>query len=357
MRFDTLSVSNLRCLETAEYAPSPGVNLIWGANGSGKTSLLEAAAVIGLGKSFLTNRSADLVRFGAPGMSVRAATVDSAGSVRVVSVRKERSETRITLDGQPVLASSVLARNLPLMVLNSKAADLLTESPTNRRALIDRTMFHVEQQYGETWKRYRHALRHRNELVRQQRRAEVSYWDEQLSRLAEQIDQSRRRVVSVVNGRLATDAKLPGISDLAFDYHPGWNAELPLLAQLEGSWERDCQVGYTTLGIHRADLSLKAHGRSIARRLSRGQGKFVVCVVLVALAHFVATALGRAPVMLIDDLAAELDDMIRAQAVDMITSLQTQCLFTAIKPSDLPMVMERAETMFHVEQAPKPLPA
>lgn len=353
MRLEALSVSNVRCLASAEYLPAAGINLIWGPNGSGKTSLLEAASVIALGKSFLTNRTADLVRFGASGMSVRADTVDRSGSVRVVSVRKERSETRITLDGQPVLASSVLARNLPIMVFNSKAVDLLTESPTNRRALIDRTMFHVEPNYGEVWKRYRQVLRQRNELVRAERRTEAKYWDEQLAALANSIDAGRRRVVDIINERLRADAHLPGITELAFEYNSGWNEATSLLEQLGGSWHRDCQVGYTTLGSHRADLSLKAHGRSIARRLSRGQGKFVVCTVLVALAEFIARNTGSPPVILVDDLAAELDDMIRARAVDMIFGLKTQCLFTAIKPDDLPQVRERAESMFHVEHQPR----
>ncbi len=355
MRLDTLTIANIRCLESVKYSPAPGINLICGANGSGKTSLLEAAAVIALGKSFLTNRTADLVRYGASGMSVSADTRDSQGSVRVVTVRKERNETRISLDGQSVMASSVLARNLPLMVFNSKAADLLTESPTNRRALIDRTMFHVERDYGEIWKQYRQVLRQRNELVRAERRSEITYWDGQLVNLALRIDAGRRRVIEVINDRLHTEADLPGLTSLAFEYNPGWNTSSPLLEQLEAAWARDCQIGYTTLGIHRADLALRAQGRSVARRLSRGQGKFVVCIVLVALAQFIALVTGHPPVMLIDDLAAELDDMIRQRAVDMIAGLQTQCLFTAIKPNDLPQVCGLAQSMFHVEHQPASL--
>lgn len=350
MYLGALNVTNLRCLETVEYEPAPGINLIWGANGSGKTSLLEAVALIGLGKSFLTNRATDLVRTGSVAMNVRARTVGEDGLASVVNLRKEGGETHITLDGISVLAASVLARHLPLMVLNSKAADLLTESPANRRALIDRTMFHVEQSYGEIWKQYRQVLRHRNQLVRTARREELGYWNQQLATLSVDIDTARRTVVKAINAKLSAGTYFLNLGELSFAYHPGWNESTPLVDQLDAAWPRDCQVGYTTLGSHRGDLALRANGRSVIRRLSRGQAKFVVSVVLVALAEFMRTETGCVPIMLIDDLAAELDDNNRYKIVDMICSLNTQALFTAINPTDLPLATEQAQSLFHVEQ-------
>lgn len=344
-----LTVTNLRCLERLDYAPGPGLNLIWGSNGSGKTSLLEALSITGLGKSFLTSRSADLVRHGARGMSVKAVTVDASGSIYEVSVRKERAQTQILLDGQPVLAASALAHHLPVLVFNSQAADLLTESPSNRRALLDRTMFHVEPGYVEVWKRYRQALKQRNELVRIGRKQELGYWNEQLVHLATVIDVARREVVRVVNAALEKAPALPKLGSMSFDYHAGWSGSRSLAEQLEQSWTKDVQSGFTTVGCHRADLAFRSDGRGGSRRLSRGQAKLIVCIIVAALAEFIRERRSVSPVMLVDDLAAELDDMMRGRAVDIIVQANGQCFFTAIKPQDLPEISGRADTVFHVE--------
>ena len=182
MRFESITISNLRCLEHIAFAPGAGTSLICGANGTGKTSLLEGFALASVGKSFLSNRSQDIVRAGAPGLSVHAALRDEEARPFAVAVRKSKGETTISLDGLPIMAASSLAQKVPMVVINSKAADILTENPSNRRALIDRTMFHVEPANVDTWKQYRQALRQCNELIRCQAPArQATFWNDRLS--------------------------------------------------------------------------------------------------------------------------------------------------------------------------------
>ena len=113
-------------------------------------------------------------------------------------------------------------------------------------------------------------------------------------------------------------------------------------------------MGHTAIGIHRADVSLKADDRSIARRLSRGQGKFIVGCTMMALNRFMFNETAKPPIMLIDDLAAELDDKMRQALVDIISQAPGQHVYTAIKPDDLPTVADSTSMMFHVEQANRP---
>lgn len=350
MQFDALAVNNLRCLEQVAYAPAPASNLVLGANGSGKTSLLEAFALASWGKSFQSNRASELIHSGAPGLVVNARLSDQRGLRRDIQVRKRGGETHITLDGQAVAAASTLAQQLPLVVINSKAADILTESPSNRRALVDRTMFHVEHDYVRHWKAYRQALRQRNGLIRRQAPyREVAYWDAMLVSEAEWIDQQRERVVVAIDKVLAENALRERLGPLTLAYAPGWKRDSPLGEQLQQSWERDCRQGYTSLGIHRADLSLRADGRVAARRLSRGQGKYIVVSVLMALAAFIHEETGQKPVILVDDLAAELDDKMRGALVDIIDEQGGQRVYTAIRAEDLPEVMNGGAQVFHVE--------
>lgn len=358
MRFESISISNLRCLEHLEFAPGAETSLIFGANGSGKTSLLEGFALASLGKSFLSNRSQDIIRTGAQGLSVHAALRDAEARPFAVAVRKTKGETTISLDGLQVMAASSLAQKVPMVVINSKAADILTENPSNRRALIDRTMFHVEPGYVDTWKQYRQALRQRNELIRRQAPAQqATFWNDRLGEFGEQIDESRARVVAAMNAVLVDNPLKGALGDLHLEYSPGWNRPAGLREQLDRSWQRDLRSGHTTVGVHRADLALRANGRGVARRLSRGQGKFIVCSLLLALADFIESESARKSIILIDDLAAELDDKMRGGVVDMINQRGGQRVFTAIKPGELPEISETTETMFHVEQVSQVLSA
>ncbi|CAN0506234.1 unnamed protein product, partial [Phaeothamnion confervicola] len=177
------------------------------------------------GKSFLTHRSSDLVLAGSNGLSITAEVGDMADfGTSVIVVKKHKADTQITLDGQAVTTASSLARNLPVLVINSRAPDLLGENPSNRRALLDRSLFHVKHSYVGLWKEYRQALRQRNELLRSARKSQVSYWDEILAKSGEAINQSRLAIISSINGNLAA-SEIPGLTsgDLYFEFSPGWN--------------------------------------------------------------------------------------------------------------------------------------
>ena len=359
MRFVSLKAVNLRCFREISYQPGPHYNLIHGANGSGKTSLLEGLYIASIGKSFLSSRSSDLVLAGSSGMSITAeigGTADFGNSVIVV--KKQKAETLITVDGQAVTTASALARNLPVLVINSRAPDLLGENPSNRRALLDRSLFHVEHSYVGLWKEYRHALRQRNELLRNSSKSQAGYWEQQLAISGEAINASRLSIISAINSKLET-CNIPGLSsgDLRFEFAPGWNQDLGLAEQLDKDWDRDCDIGYTMAGPHRADLSLWRAGRAVSKKLSRGQSKVVVCLVMTAIAQFIKNA-AIAPVLLVDDLVAELDDKMLKLALSAIQAVGTQCFFTAIKPSEIRNLLPDDTFMFHVERNDlTPLPA
>ena len=359
MRFVSLKAVNLRCFSEVTYRPGPHNNLIHGANGSGKTSLLEGLYIASIGKSFLSSRTSDLVLAGSSGMSITAEISDMADfGNSVIVVKKQKAETLITVDGQAVTTASALARNLPVLVINSRAPDLLGENPSNRRALLDRSLFHVEHSYVGLWKEYRHALRQRNELLRNSMKSQAGYWEQQLALSGEAINASRLSIVAAINSNLET-CNIPGLSsgDLRFEFAAGWNQDLGLAEQLDKDWDRDCDIGYTMAGPHRADLSLWRGGRAVSKKLSRGQSKMVVCLVMTAIAQFIKNA-AIAPVLLVDDLVAELDDKMLALALTAIQAVETQCFFTAIKPSEIRNLLPDDTLMFHVERNDlTPLPA
>lgn len=337
------------------YEPGQGSNLIHGANGSGKTTVLEALHLVAFGKSFLANRSADLVRTGAEALRIQAIAEAILGyGSASIELRKSRGDTEISFDGQPVVSSSALARHLPVLVMNSRAPDLLSDNPASRRALLDRSLFHVKHSYIDLWKQYRNALRQRNVLLQRTSLAddETRFWEEKLAEFSNAIDYQRSALVSFINRQLEV-YQVPGLEGRSFnfEYNPGWDRARELLEQFEDDRVRDAGLGYTVAGPHRADLTLQMDGRSASRRLSRGQLKIIVCLVITAIARYVQQASDALPVLLIDDLAAEMDDRMLQHAVQAILNVETQSFFTAIKPSDLRPLLPDDTFVFHVERS------
>ena len=351
MWFTYLILANLRCFERLDYAPAKELNLICGPNGSGKTSLLEALSLAAIGKSFETSRISDIVRPGQCELWVTASFIDRRQLKTRIVVHKTNDGTQITVGGKVVPSASQLAHMVPTLVLTSRAGELLTGGPSNRRALLDRTMFHVEPSYVEAWKRYRNALKQRNALLRSDSAPQAGrYWHEQIERHASHIHRRRLRLTDSLNTWLETCPATAQLGPIRLGYHCGWNLEQGLCAQLDRCWDRDQRAGHTQIGAHRADLKVTTSGVRSGQKLSRGQSKTVAAAILCGQARFIAESLHVMPVLLVDDLAAELDDLTRGLIVDMLVDSGGQGFFTAIRPSDLPEVRNRAPNVFHVEQ-------
>ena len=140
---------------------------------------------------------------------------------------------------------------------------------------------------------------------------------------------------------------------LAFRYHPGWRTDIGLKEQLHQRLERDMRYGYTSVGPHRAELAIELDGLPAERQLSRGQQKRLVFALNLSLWDLVNGSTGRAPVILIDDLAAELDPKNRTDIMAALRARGGQVFLTEITPE-----LVRDETtgrMFHVEHGVPPL--
>ena len=120
---------------------------------------------------------------------------------------------------------------------------------------------------------------------------------------------------------------------VTLDYLPGWDTERPLNEVLEQAWDSDVARGYSAHGPHRADLALKVHGRAAQHVVSRGEGKTLVFAVMVSFAQLLVEQLARRPLVLVDELASELDDRNRQRFSDTLRDLGLQTLVTAVSES------------------------
>jgi DNA replication and repair protein RecF len=321
-----MQVTDFRCLHQAELSFDPRFTLISGPNASGKTSLLEAAYVLGRGRSFRTRHLDHLIRAGAERMVVFG-EIDAAQRRVTLGVEYGPDGIRGKLAGERVTSLAELATALPVQIIDPEIHRLIEEGPSRRRRFLDWGVFHVEPAFVEHWQRYQQILRQRNAALKSQP-GTVSAWDGELIRFGEMLTDARRRYVDALSPVATAVAKALLGLDLKLSYRTGWARDVSLKDALAGSLEKDRAMGATQVGPQRAELSIKIDGVAAKDRISRGQQKLLAAALLISQIKLFPDDSPRAPTLLLDDPAAELDDSrlrvlieeVRAQPLQLIVT-------------------------------------
>ena len=340
-------VSDFRCIEKAELVFSPEFNLIHGANASGKTSLLEALAYLGRGKSFRGASTRNLVRHGATDFVLFGET-EAEGLSQRLGVRNSGDGLEVRIDGSNDGGAAGLAAALPLQVIDPEVHNLVAGGPELRRRFLDWVAFHVEHDHLLVWRRFRRALKQRNAALRSRATpAAIRSWNAEFVDLSAQLDESRRRTLDVaIDSLMEYGLRLLG-TELGFQYQQGWNKDKSLEQALEEGLERELQQGATQHGPHRADLKVSYDERQARKLVSRGQQKLLASAMILAAVDTAQAALERPLLLLLDDPAAELDGDSLTRLLNAVTGLGCQVVATSLEKGALDI--PAASTVFHVE--------
>jgi DNA replication and repair protein RecF len=346
-----LEIASLRNLQSVSLLPHPCINLLIGPNGSGKSSVLEALHLLGFGRSFRSGKARRLVNDEQSACTVFA-RFDDDGQAGIQ--RWANSDTALRLDGHSQVTMAKLAQRLPLALLDPESMNLLDEGSKPRRAQMDWGVFHVEHRFYPVWRRYQRALKQRNSLLRSGNigRLESAPWDKELADSAALLHQYRKDFIS--RWIPLWDARIRGFlpdQDLHLDYSPGWNVEVSLAEMLAENWEKDREKGYTQIGPHRADLRVKKENVPADELLSRGQKKLVICALKLSQVSLLRE-IGKECVLLVDDLASELDRQARQRLMDYLVSSGAQVFITSIELNAVQTTLKATKEqykLFHVE--------
>lgn len=357
MRLERAEVWGFRNLTSLSVDLSPGLNHFLGPNGAGKTAFLEAIYLLFRGRSFRTNRIANVIAREEDRLVVRA-ELDADGLRRSAATSRDRDDGReLRVDGVAGRKVSELASLLPIQLMLPEASGLVFGSPAVRRSFIDWGAFHVKREHLDDLRGYQRAIRQRNALLRQARGdirklpVALEAWNAQLLEFARRADLQRREyiaglipLVEDVMRRLAPEL------GVVLTYEPGWPNDRTLEETLVETMLREVKLGATQSGPHRADLRLTvAQGRA-SDVLSRGQAKLLASGLHLAQARKTREQTGADSMFLIDDVGAELDEAHRMNFFELLSEEQCQVITTGTTKLEPMVTYKSGFRTFHVEQ-------
>ena len=347
-----LQIDRLRNIECSKLEFSPTYNLIYGQNGSGKTSLLEALYILGHGKSFRGNRTQSLIQHGKDRFVLYGEALLEDHATYNIGVEKTAYRTKIKINGQRQENASELASFFPIILVNPDSYDLVEEGPSIRRQFLDWGLFHVEQSFHEQWHTFNRCLKQRNAALKSGDPEVICRsWDTLLIESGNQVTESRYQYLQELKPwfeKLLAFLDYPYKVELRFIQ--GWDEDLNYSAVLNQSFRRDCILGHTSSGPQRADVLLEVNHKEAAEVLSRGQEKLLVAILRLAQGLLLKEKTGKQSIYLLDDLASELDHQRRQQVYNLLdTFIHAQIFITATEKEFLPTNSNAKSKLFHVE--------
>jgi DNA replication and repair protein RecF len=349
-----LDITDFRNLVSVNVEPlERGFNLLYGYNGSGKTSLLEAIYYLGLGRSFKSAAIRRVIRDSTEKFRIFA-HINPSGeqSISVGIERPLEGEMKIRIAGKDIYSAAELADLTPVQLLHSHSYHLLDGGPHFRRKYLDWGVFYLNNDFLRIWREYSQVLKQRNAALRNMSaRNEVEVWTEELITKATNLDNFRREYVQNLFPLLKTTlGELISLPDLHLNYYRGWDSTTDLRDVLAASFEKDRGMGYTQAGPHRADLKVTINKILAKDILSRGQQKLFVCAMILAQGALLNSCANKKPIYLIDDLPAELDTVSRTNLIALLSRQETQIFVTAVERDALSDALSLLPLkMFHVE--------
>jgi DNA replication and repair protein RecF len=331
-----VALRNFRSYEREQLVFPPGLTVIAGPNGVGKTNLLEAVCVATQGTSLRTTRDARVIRFGRPAARVTAEGARGSSIPFSTDVTIERGGSkRILFNGVALGQTESLRKELPVLAFTPDRLAVIKGPPAVRRIALDRTIGRLFPARESSAADYARALTQRNAALRRIRaglstRAALEPWNESLARLGELLEDSREAVVGVLQPHFAQIAESLGLPDAVVAYP---RSELSV-GRLEGMLERDVERATTGVGPHLQDVTLVAAGRDLRTFGSQGEQRLGVLALLLAEGVALADHRGEPPLLLLDDVLSELDERRRrtllesppAGAQSLITTTSVRAL-------------------------------
>ena len=349
----SLELHNFRTYEHTHLVPDLQLNIIFGTNASGKTTLLEAVHLLGAGRSFRTAQIQQLHRLSEADLAVAGKIQDDGNEPVRLGLVHNAQGRRVSINGTEQKQISALAQLLPVQAISPDTHYEFQQSAKHRRGALDWGLFHVEPDFQELWAKYQRILQQRNAALKDLGQTKARYvWDEELVDTGEKLHSARiGHVEKLIPHYQACCRELLGQSHkINLILESGWDEKIGFGQNLRQDRSRDSAHGFTHSGPQRADFRITLNEKASKEEASHGQLKMLVIALRLAQIRNLIESNGQHCCLLIDDLAAELDPKHRARLTGILASLPIQVFVTATELSLIDRESWMSQKTFHVEQ-------
>jgi len=308
---------NFRNLHPGRIEFGPGLNVLCGENGVGKSNILEAIYCVCTTRSFRGASPSEMAHAGAAGFNILA-EMETTGVAHRLEFRPGPGRRELFLDGKRTGLSEVISR-FPVLVFSARMLEVIRGGPRERRRFLDRAIASLRPAYLKELGQFHRVLAQRNRLVRHGAAgSERQAWDEHFAAAAAPILMARRTIVKRMQEGLEIHASgfLPAELEVTLNYHPG----VPLSAsdnlrglqagvqrELDRGAEADRRAKHSRLGPHRDEMTILTAGHDASTYASAGQQRKILLALNLTILELHRESRGRPPLLLVDDLDAELD--------------------------------------------------
>lgn len=340
MGLTKISLSDFRNYENKTFQFSDGVTVIAGENAKGKTNLLEAIYLLGVGESFRAKRTEEMVRFeqelGRVSGDVPLTKKDTIVLEVVVNggivMGKVVNKRKYLVDGVSRRRKDILGI-LPLVLFRPEDIELISGSPDNRRKFLDRLLIQVDRVYEHSLSTYEQALRRRNKILDSVRegvssRYSLTFWDGLLIKHGQVLQDKRRELTDYINS-LFEKSELFKKLKIVYDLSVISESRLAQYADAEVA------VGYTLVGPHKDDLIIKEGTRDLLIYGSRGEQRMAVLALKMGEIYYLEEKGKKKATLLLDDIFSELDDSHKQEVLRVMAGRQV--IVTTANEEDLKM--------------------
>ncbi len=330
MIFKSLSYENYRNIYSSTVDTESRNILLYGANGQGKTNILESVYILCYGSSFRTSSLKECVKNGTEGFCISGSYQDDDESGRIVVSYYDKSR-KIIMDGKEIKDRKALIYQFPCIVFSHEDINYIKGEPEYRRRFFDQMMCLYSPIFFDNLRSYRAVLQQRNAAVKNSDDDIVRLYDERLALYGMKIIEERKKAVEEFNKIFPS--LFSYISDTDYNlevvYQPSWKEERieDIVDYLRDNIERDRRMMTTTSGPHRDRFSVNSQYGVFNQMGSTGQLRLCSIIFRIAEAEYFTSLTGRKPILLIDDVLLELDSRKRGKVLESLPSY-SQAFFT-----------------------------
>jgi DNA replication and repair protein RecF len=358
MLLKNIQIRMFRNIKTADIKFGNRFNIFYGNNGQGKTNFLEAIFYLGTVKSFRHAKNRDMIAWDQSAAMLQCSLADN-GLLHDLSITLDNNGRQLKVDGKNVTKVIDYCNTFSVVAFSPDELGMVSGTPEQRRRYLDRAIFSSSPGYLTLYYDYFRALKQRNKLLKQSSYTGIEAWTDQLASAGARLVSVRSRYIKELAELFFKYYQDISGSDEegSLCYHANSLSEISdsgeVRNQLLKAWTESNRLererGMTLKGPHRDDLEFILNNKPIREHGSQGQQKSFVLALKMAEIEYLERKSGRLPILLLDDMTAELDSSRTRHLMKFLTDRKMQVFITTTDPDTVLLANELDCSRFQIQ--------